>query len=159
MFHILLCISSLLSNQNRWSTWCYSMKPLEFLFIFFASCRGNCDKGRCEIRSGASSLAPFRLKSIKECLFIHRFCDKIFNSTKTEKRLIKMVACKRNVLSLPLLFTCLWLEMFSCTWWNTGNISANYKPPSDTDLRDADLLMCFLHINHGWTLKDIYSVV
>lgn len=104
----------------------------EFLFIFPRHAEGTAIKADVKLKVELPHRLHFRLKSIKECLFIHRFSDKIFNSTKTEKRLINMVACKRNVLSLPLLFTCLWLEMFSCTWWNTGNISANYKPLSDT---------------------------
>lgn len=33
VFHLLLSISFLLSDQNRWGMWCYSMKLLEFLFI------------------------------------------------------------------------------------------------------------------------------
>lgn len=86
---------------------------------------------------------------------LHHFCNKIFNSTKTGKRLIKMVACKRNVLFLPLSFTCLWLGMFSCTWGTQGifQLTRNLCQRGWADFRNADLLMCFLHINYWWTLK------
>lgn len=69
VFHLLLCISFLLSDQNTWGTWCYSMKSLEFLFILSPRGRSR-DEGRCQVSSWASSLALFCLKSIKECLFI-----------------------------------------------------------------------------------------
>lgn len=71
------------------------------------------------------------------------------------KRLIKTVACKRNALFFPLSFTCLWLGMFSCTWGTQGIFqrTRNLCQRGWADFRNADLLMCFLHIKYWWTLK------
>lgn len=93
---------------------------------------------------------------------LHHFCNKIFNSAKTEERLIKTGGLQAKCpfpppfISLSVIRN---VPLYLREHREYFRLTRNLCQWGWADFRNADLLMCFLHINYWWTPKHIHSAV